>query len=328
MPGRPTNEPGNYFAIGRQTAKDTEATTFHFIKHLDGTGFDVDPDIQTEREGGDGQEASLRYRSFIKADGQYAVNARPGIAGRSFAYCLGGDSYASIAASYGTHDISPVASIPYTTVEQKYADVAERVINTQLNTLELAGEAGRPLKLNVGFVGGGSNYARDAAASALTPVRESVAPLFFPNATYRIDGTTSTKLTKFSLKVNRSVDDGIQTTGLTREDVVALNLDIDLEGTLKYEDKTLYSKIEYNGGTIVPFRLATGSFEVFVQDGSTALNVILPLLEYTNAVVNRLDPDGKTVYLDFTAATIKGATNPITAKVTAVDVATSYLSAP
>ena len=328
MPGRPTNEPLNYFAVGKQSAKDTEATTFHFLKHLDGTGFDVDPDIQAEREGGDGQEIGLRYRSFIKADGQMAVNARPQIAGRAFAYTLGGDTYASLAASYGTHDMFPVASIPYTTVEQKYADVAERVINANFNELELAGEAGRPLKLNVGFVGGGSNYARNAAASALTPVRESGAPLFFPNATYRIDGTSSNKLTKFSLKVSRGVDDGIQTTGLTREDVVALNLSVDLEGTLKYEDATLYSKIEYNSGTIVPFRLATGSFEIFVQDGSTALNVVLPLIEYTDAKVTKLDPDGKTMYIDFTAASIKGATYPISAKLTAVDVATSYLNAP
>lgn len=327
MPGKPTNEPNNYFAIGKQSVKDTEATTFFFLKHLDGSGIEVEPDVQAEREGGDGQEVGLRYRSLIKADGQWVTNVRAQVAGRSLAYVLGVDSYASIAASYGTHDMSPGASLPYITVEQRFADEIERVINANVTQVELSGEAGRPLKITANFVGGGSNYQRDVA-STLTPARESGAPLFFPNATYRIDGTSSTKLTKFLARVNRNVDDAIQTTGLTREDVVALNLDVELEGTLKYEDRTLYQKVHYGGGSIVPFRLATGSFEAYVLDGSTSLQVLMPLIEYTGAQVNKLDPDGKTMYVDFTAASIKGATYPFIAKLTAVDQATSYLTGP
>lgn len=326
MPGRATNEAANYFAIGKQSAKDTEATTFLFLRHLDGTGLEMDTQVQAEREGGDGQEVGLVYKSAISMDGGAVANARAEFAGRILAYVLGADSVA--AASGGAsgaaqiHTAAPTAlgaSAPYLTVEQLFGDKIERVSNALPNELTIEGEAGRPIKLTANFVGGGTPYSRDAAASALTPTRESGDPFFYPGASVVIDGAGNTKITKFKSSIRRTLDEDIRTTQLFREDVVQLNFDSDLEFTLKYEDKTLYDKIQYGGGTYVPIPLSTGSFKIYAETGSgTAqrfFEINIPVHRYTGARVNKLDPDGKTCYLDVTAMGVKGATHQIFSRV-------------
>jgi hypothetical protein len=323
MAGRATNELGNYFALGRQTAKDTEATTFFFLKHLDGTGWEIAQDVTAEREGGDGQEVGLRYKTMIKADGAAVVNARPQVAARFLTYTLGADaSVASTAAgTFADHTILPTTSIPYITAEQKFGDLIERSTNNLFTGLVIEGEAGRPIKLTANMVNGGSVYARSAAASALTATRETTKPIFFPGGSYTLDAQASQfTITKFKIEAQRGVDDNIQTTGLNREDVVALNQDYNLDMTLKYEDKTIYEKVQFGaaGGTqiSVPF-LATGSFNAFSlgEVGSYSMRLNMPLVEYIDVKVNKLDPDGKTVYLDVVAQSVRNATFPLFAVV-------------
>src|SRR5688572_6544396 len=94
-PGRPTNDPSDYFAWGKQSAKDVEATTFTFPKHLDGSGWEIDDENERVREGGDGQEVGLTYRTLVKADPSVAFLARPNQTARAFAYVNGGETIGS-----------------------------------------------------------------------------------------------------------------------------------------------------------------------------------------------------------------------------------------
>lgn len=322
MPGRATNEPTNYFAFAKQTAKDTEGTTFFFLKHLDGTGFEMEQEVAAEREGGDGQEIGLRYKTQLKADGAMVVNARPQVAARLLAYALGADSLASAftGATGGIHTITPAPTLPYLTVEQFWADTVERTTNVQITGLTIEGEAGRPLKLTANFISGGTMWAKPAA-SALTATRETSKPLFFPGGSYTINGEGSyaNHVTKFRLEVQRQLDDGIYTTGYQREDVVPLNQEYNLDLTFKYEDNNLYERIKFGavGGTQVqvPF-LTTGSFNAYTFFGSYNIRLNMPVIEYGDVKVNKLDPDGKTMYMDVVANSIKSATVPLFAVVT------------
>lgn len=318
MAGRATNEAANYFAIGRQSGHGSEATTFHFLRHLDGTALELAEETQAEREGGDGQEVGLIYKNSISADGAMVANARVEYAGRVLAYALGADSVATAAGDAAglaqVHTAVPTslgATAPYLTVEQKFGDVIERVSNAQITEVSIEGEAGRPIKISAQIVGGGTPYRRDVASS-LTPTRESGDPIFYPGASVVIDGSGNTKLTKFKQTIRRTVDSDIRTTELFREDVVALNFDTDIEGTLKYEDATFYDKVKFGGGTTIPRELATGTFKLYSEQGSgSSLRFIETNQNYrlTGARVNKLDPDGKTVYLDFTGMGVKGATH-------------------
>ena len=338
MPAKVTNEPNNYLAFGKQTAKDTEATTFYFLKQLSGSGFQVDWNMQTEREGGDGQEVGLRYKDMIKADGAAVVNARQGVAGRLLAWTLGQDTVTSVAAgatSIQRHNAVPAASLPYITVEQRYADTIERADNAAFTSLTIEGEAGKPFKMTANFMVGGTVYQRDVA-STLTATREVNRPYFFPYGSYTFDGFASyaNKVTKFKIEVARQVDDTIQTTGLNKEDVAALNFDVTFDATIKYETRDFYQKVVYIGGSQVQPDFATGSFRMDVLTSGAAIpanynpgvatgylmQVQCPLLQWVQARVNKLDPDGKTMYLDIAGHSIKGATHAIFSNVDTDDV--------
>ena len=321
MPGRATNEPANYIAFGVQSAVNVEATTFFFSKHLDGSGYEIDEDVTTEREGGDGQTAGLRYKTAIKPDGQVVANARPGELARYGAWTLGVDTPSVVASPLTLHRLTPAPTMPYITVDQRWADSLERSTNNHFTSLEIEAEAGGLWKVTAGFLSGGSAYERPVA-SALTPTRDTSKPFFFPGGSYVIEGAGNTKVTKIKVGANRNVDDDIFTTGLNREDVVPLNADYDVDFTVKYEDRALYRTVKYNSGSqiSVPF-LATGAFAIHLAVGSQSLRAEMPLLEYVGAKVNKLDPDGKTMYLDVSAMTIGQATHPLWMDIVTTDIA-------
>lgn len=308
MPGRATNEPTNYFAFGFQSAKDTEATTFYHLKHLDGTGFDVEDEVQAEREGGDGQEIGFRYRSQIHGDGAMVANARVDFAARMLAAIQGKDVASGIITGATStepitrHTAEPAPTSPYLTVDQFWADVTERSTNCKMTQLEIEWEAGRPFKFTGQFISGGTVYRR---VTTLTPTRETGKPIMYPGASITLDGAANAKMTKGKITIKREIADDIYTTALSREDTVETAYDVDVEGTLKYEDKTLYQRAKYGGGTQVPVDLATMSIDIFSLRGSNSLRMVAPGLEVADSKVNRLEPGGEVMYLDFSAMSVK-----------------------
>lgn len=322
-PGKATNDPNSYFAIGKQTAKATEAVTFVFAKQLDGSAFEVEKEIQREREGGDGQEVGLTYVSLVRGDGGLNINDRAVFAARVFAYVLGGDSEATGVgnASLRKHTAFPQASLPYVTIDQRWNDEIERVVDGAFTGFTLEGEAGRPWKVTGNYISGGTIYQRDVA-SALTVVREGGKPFFYPGGSYVIDAGASyaNDLTKVRIEVTRGVDDAVQTTALTRDDVIPLNFDATVDATVKYTSREFYKKVKYNGGSQLLQDLPTGSIDLtMVQqvpitgsvNGTGIQRIRMPLIEWTEARVNKMDPDGKTVYLDVVGMTVKGSTHAI-----------------
>lgn len=316
--GRVTNDPTNYLAIGTQSAKDTDASNFYFLKQLDGSGFDVAVDYSSERVGGSGREIGLRYRTKVTADGQYVAYAQADFAGRVLAAALwqdtvvAGPSQGVGNAYYSTHSINSGASQPlYQTVEQGWADEVERTANCIISDLKIEGEAGKPVKFTVQFVSGGTPHTQGAA---LTPVREPAFPFMIPGGSAAITatgnltngvGATSLQLTKWSVDIKNAVDDSIQTVALNREDVLVLTEDFDVDGTFKYINNAFYNAVEYGGGSQIPTGFAvSGAFNFSTTTPSSqSLSIACPYVEFTALKVNRLDPDGKTTYVDFTAST-------------------------
>lgn len=324
MPGRSTNEPSNYIAFAFQADQTTEGTTFNFLRHLDGSGADIDEQIESVREGGDGQEVGLRYKTAITFDGSLVHNSRPEIGARLDAAALGADTagalpgIASAASSCNLHTAVPTSKLPYMTIDQLWADVLERGVGAQITGMTVEFEQGRPLKVTHEFMTGGTSYRRPVA-SALTPTRESGQPFMYPNASVAFQGAgasgANTKLTKGKITLSRNLDGDIRTTGLNREDVVGQTMDVQVEGTLKYESaSTMYDPAHYNvGGSQIPFDLATGAFQISAVFGSgTQIRQKIygiNQFHYTQARVNKLDPEGKTMYIDFVGMGYKAATH-------------------
>jgi hypothetical protein len=320
--GRVTNDPTNYLGIALQSAKDVAGSTFYYLKHLDGSGFDVAVDQSSERIGGSGKEIGLRYRTKVTADGQYVTYADPDATGRILYAAIGADVITA-AGGITTHKIftgSTTGVLPYQTVQQNWADETEQTTNCQISDLKLEGEAGHPVKLTAQFVSGGSPVAGVAPA---VPTREAnPLPYMIPGGSVAITaqgaltvgaslgGGSSLQVTKWSLDIKNTLDDAIQTVALNREDVLWLNADYDIDGTLKYIDKKFWESVQYGGATQVPTgALTNGQFTFFTNLGTAggasnqSLLIFCPFVEFTSVKVNRLDPDGKTMYIDYVAST-------------------------
>lgn len=336
QPGKPTNDPVNYFAVGKQTAKGTAAATYYFLKHLDGSSFEVQKEIQRNKEGGDGQETGLSWVSRVTADGQLMANCRPEIVARAALGGLGAEgavvvgasgavqSATTAAASLARHTFVLAASLPYWSMEQRFSDEVERSLDNVVTGFTIEGEAGAPWKITSNFVSGGTVFQRDAA-SALTVTRDVGKPFFYANGSYIFDGgaSYSADVTKIKVEVQRQVDSDIQTTGLGRDDVIPLAADVQVDFTLKYTSRDFYQKVTYNGGSVAVSDLPTGSIDlaqlqqVYLNGSISAtglMRAFTGLLEYSDAKVNKLDPDGKTVYVDVVANSVKhpGGSSPLT----------------
>lgn len=331
MAGRATNEPTNYFAIGKQSAKGQDDATFHYLRHLDGTGLEVTEDVESVREGGDGQEVGLRYKTAISMDGNAVANARAEVAARELAWTLGADAattpqgLATVASGVANqHILSPAATVPYLSAEQFYADQVERALDMKISELTIEFEQGRPLKFTTSLLGGGSAYFPATQGSA---TRETNKPFFYPFASVALAGSGNTKITKGKITIKRGIDDGIRTNALSREDAIEQNFDVDMDLTLKYEDATLYDQAHAGGaaGSQIPVNLASTTFSLYTTSGAGTtfrdLALHLNQLDVTAARVNKLDPDGKTMYYDLAMMGLKGATHQVHAKVTVASVA-------
>lgn len=316
-PGRVTNDPSNYFAFGLQSAKDVDASNFYYLKQLDGTGFDVDVTQSRERVGGVGREVGLVYRTKVTADGQFISYAQPDFIGRVLYGALGTDTVTASAGGLYTHQLVSGASLlPYYTCEQNWADETERTGNCMFSDVKLEGEAGKPVKVTVQFISGGTPHVN---ATQLVPVREGGNPIMIPGGSVAMivngstygggggygAGASSVQITKWSTDIKNALDDGIQTNSLNREDVLWLTADYSIDGTLKYINNIIWNNLQYGGGSTVPTGvLSSGQFFFSSSTPSgTGLTLIAPFVEFSNVKVNRLDPDGKTMYLDFTAET-------------------------
>jgi Phage tail tube protein len=310
--GYSSNDPRNYFAMAKQTAVGTEATTgFKFIKFLGDTGFDIGIGAEVVHEGGDGQDPGLVYKSETSPDGQVNAYARIDMWTYLSAWAMGSAAAVGTSAGVGTSVYVPNATIMPLTVEQAWGGgrQIDRVSDTILTGFQVEGEAGAPWSVTVPFIGGGTPYYRDGAASALTAVLESGDPAMYAGGAYLINGATDLDVTRWSVNFSREVDDNLRTVNTFRRKVIPLTRSLEVTAQVIWQDQAYYRQIQYGGGSVVPHELATGAFHAERQLVSSQLMAIdVPMMKFTDVSVNRLVPDGQTVLLDITAQAYRVAT--------------------
>ncbi len=310
--GYSSADPRNYLAMAKQKTVSEEATTgFKFLKYLGDSGLKHDNGSESVFEGGDGQDQGLHYRTSVKPDGQVVAYARPDMFTYLSAWALGSAAVVGTSVGVGTSVYTPNATVPFLTVEQAWGggNQIDRVMSAIVTGFQVEGEAKAPWKVTAPFIGGGTPYFRDGAASALSAVLESGDPAMYAGGAYLIDGATSLDITRFTYNFQRNVDDDLFTTDVYRRKVIPLSRQVSVDFQVIWQDQALYRNIQYGGGSFVPPNLATGAFHAERRlTASQLIAIDVPLLRYTNVEVNRLEPDGQTVVLDVSAMGAKGGT--------------------
>lgn len=327
--GYSSSDPANYLAMAKQADASTEATTgFKFVKFLGNTGIEPNVEAQSVFEGGDGQDQGLHYRQRTKFDGQVVANARPDMFAYLSAWALGSGVAVPSTAGLATHVYTPNATVPFLTIEQAWGGgkQIDRVLSGIITGFQVEGNAGAPWQVTTPFIGGGTAYYRDGAASALSAVLESGDPAMYAGGAYLINGATELDITKFTYNFQRNVDDNLFTVDQFRRKVVPLSRQVSLDFQVIWQDQALWKNIMYGGGSMIPQNLATGAFKAQrILSSSQMVSIDIPLLRYTSITVNQLNPDGETVVLDVSSMAAKGATGIVQHRINTLSQATSYL---
>ena len=308
--GFSSSDPRNYVALGRQADASTEATEFKFVKYLNGTDIAPQIDSQAIFEGGDGQAQGLVYRQHTKTDGQIVGYARPDMFTYQSAWALGSAISVGTSVGIGTSVFTPNATQRFLTVEGAWGggNQIDRVMSALLTGFQVEGAAGEPWKITTPFIGGGTAYYRDGAASALSPVLESGDPAMYAGGAYLIGGATEIDILQWTYNFQRNVDDNLFTTAQFRRKVVPLSYTVSVDMQVILQTQAYYKNFQYGGGSMVPNSLATTAFHVERQlAGSQLMAIDVPFLRITNITANRFNPDGETVILDISAMGTKSA---------------------
>lgn len=328
-----TNDPRNYVALSKQDAQRTEGTVFKFLKAMGDTGLDLDLDADQIYETGDGQTYGFAYKRRYDPKAKIEANVRPDMFAYLSAFIMGsGANPPSVAdTNIASHLYVPNPTIPFVTIEEswKAGDDIDRVTDSIMSTFQLDFENGKPWDITGNFVGGGTFYFRDGAASGLTPAYEANNPHMFSDTVIVIDGATSLDVQKLTYKFERKVEDGLYTNQLFRRDVVPLTQNVEVTAQVIFQNDTLYKKIMYNSGSMPQTGLPTGSLHLeSTSNSNQKLEIDVPFMHYTKVDVEKFDPDGKVMTMNISAMGIKLAgTSLVQHRAQIKGRATSYLAA-
>ena len=307
-------DPAGYLAVGMQSglgSPQTTAAKFRFAKYLSGT--DAQPAIEVVdlREGGDGLDYGFTYKKSQKVTGALVVNGRPEIIGQLLPFVPGGATWggASGPAVHTYH--TSHASHPWATLQLAYpaTSLVHFLSDVRFSGFTVEGNAGEPQKWTFPFVG----INHGASAAALTPTYYGDALWVFHNApSYIIDGTADSDITAYRFEMGLGLEE-LQSQAVTLDEIVVQNRDTNVEVTRRYEDPTLWKKINMGAGVSPTTSVATGSFETYNEYGAGAalrsIDLVAPLVSWRGDALSEIDPDGKTVMETISGKALKGATH-------------------
>ncbi|MHB8928760.1 MAG: phage tail tube protein [Bacillota bacterium] len=307
MPG--ASSVTGYIGMAKQALKGTAVAPSKFIKFLSAPKMAPVQDVSREPEGGSGRDDSLAVKIKHKHDGSFSCYARPDIAGFLLAMALGADSVAG-AGPYD-HTIVPADTLPWLTVEMQ-RQLVERIGDCKIESVDIEGESGKPIKLAVTFLGTKTHIEAAPTATAY----ETEAPFVFTGAVFTINTVASTLIEKFKISIKNGLDGDIFTNAITRNDIVEHHRQVDVEFTAKFESADDYKKVYYGGiaGVDPASSVFEGALIIAATYGAGAgargLTITIPVLKYVSGPIDDLDPAGKTLNQEFVGFATKG-TDPI-----------------
>ena len=317
-------DPNAGVLIGMQSGQGSPQVTaskFRFVRYLQGTKYDIQPDTVAIREGGDGLDVGYVYRRKMVAKGQLVFNARPETIGPLLALIPGYASWnaASLPAlhTFNTY----LASEPWSTlvVQHPGSSIVHFLQDTRFTQLDIDGTPGEPLKITAMFTA--ITFGASSGVT-VTPTNYAEDPFLYQGASYVLNasipniGGAASGITSFKISLKLGVDELYAQT-IYPDNVVVMKRDIDVSLARRYENASLWAWVNLGGGVAPTQSVPTGDFtwyqtanaaSGYVGANAGSLKIWAPLLAFRDETFTELDPDGKTVIETVQAIALKGAT--------------------
>lgn len=316
-----------FVAIGKQTAKGTPAVAaaFVFAKFLSGTDFQPVWDfLGPVKEGGDGLDQRWDMRTAQRARGTVVCHARPDITGMLFSSFFSGGAAGNPASAWAVSSApaSHIFQFPagqrqtyYTVViSHPGSDLTHVLYDARPVGLTLEAVNQSPVRITSEWVGikYGASW-----GTALTPVYEGGDPFVYFGASvnYPYSGSVGSWVSQYTVTARVNLDEDFYTNDLLLADLVDLDRTVEISLREIWQNATNYLNVEYAGLTAPTYNLATGFFSAFHRYSSYVMQLSCPLIRWSDSNLTAVDPDNKTVYIDYAGIALAGATCSIFANV-------------
>ena len=259
-----------YIGIGSQTTQKTTAVTpSQYIQYLSD---DIAPEIDSEilAEGGDGKYSVSSVKTQHREKIGFSFYARPKVSAQLYAALLGNDTPSHLTTTPFYHTIIPKTTEqvqPWLTVEKMLVSTTNsrvhRITGAKISAITLEAEAGMPVTQTVE----GTGITGALRTTSNSPTYETGNPFSFYHGVYHVNQPTTTNfdIKSFSLKISSENDEAIQTTALTRRDIINLKWAVEMTLGLVYNDYTMFAKANYNAGTTVSESFSDGSINLILK---------------------------------------------------------------
>lgn len=318
-----TGGPSAFIGIAKQSAKgapQTSAAAFTFAKYLSGTDFQPVWDfLGPVYEGGDGLDQRWDMRTAQRARGSLTVHARPDITGALtsafFGAGLAGNpaSAWAVSSAPASHQFQfPAAGRGqyYTVVTaQAGGEIAQVLYDARPVTYTVEGMNQEPVKLTTEWVG--LRYGASWALSGQPPVYEGGDPFVFFGAsiTYPFAGSVGSYVSQYTLSARVNVDEDLFAQDLIMVDLVDLTRTVEVSLREIWTNATNYIQVEFAGLAAPTYNLATGFFSAFHRYASNTVQFQTPMIRWADSQISAVDPDNKTVYVDYRGIALAAATS-------------------
>ncbi len=273
-----------YFGFKPQTAFDTAITgdVTVFPLWLDGSTLDPDAKFEEVMEGNGGRDFSLVFKTKQAYNGKLVCYPRITDIGHFLGFIMGNATRTTTGAAdpyTHTYAFSTTAGMTpfFFTAEWGQLDPLAAnalIIRTQdclVKSFELEGEANKPLKLTMDYIG----RKGELQSARPTVTNEVTEPLKFTNGTFMIDGgSVAADIAKFKVAMVHDVDEDIMTSTIYPANFVWGKRKITVEFELIFQDNTRFRKVFYGGaaGTADSVTNGTGTVDLtFFQGGDSSL---------------------------------------------------------
>lgn len=311
---RSTSSSAHYVGVGKQSVKGTGVSPTVFAPYQGDVDLDSGQDAADVREAGVGPYLARRMKTKHDPNGGFGMAVRPKTFAQFAAWFLGADASASAGSLYD-HTATPAETNTPVSVEQAAGvsgDIIERFVDGYFKSLVLSGKGNEDVMSKFAWFALTPTWQSTAAS----PSYESGVSGSTPGGPYRnheaaftIDGSSASNVESWEIGLEWKYDEDLRLSKVTRGQTLKLELTGKVKVRQLIDASTMvddYRKGVYGSttGTAADKNLfSAGSLVVALDNGLSSTNlrqltVTLPAITWDKNDYSKLNPDGKTMYLD------------------------------
>lgn len=310
-----SSDPLAYVGLGLQSVKGTPVAPTLFVPYRSPVTLDHGQGGDEIFEAGTGPYVNRNMKTAHDPSGGFALGGRPNTLARLIAWALGTSGAPGGAGPYDHVSTVAEAARTWLSIEQAAGDdgdIIERFVDALIKGVTLSIEGNNDLmaaftwtSLTAAFQATAATAAYESGLAGVSPG----SPLRSAEATYTIDGVSTSNVQMWELALEWNLDEDIRLSAVTREDFLKFSISGKIKVKQLLNDSAtadVYRKVAYGDVANTapdPDYFGSGDCTVTLNNGllttdERQIQIVTPEIDWITAKYTDLDPSGATLYVE------------------------------